>query len=166
MNDLLGSAPTALELWSRAEAFSPDFNGSPCMHLPIKPNKDGYVTVRVAGSGRKKVGAHRAIYLALRGPIQGELEVDHLCRNRGCVNPWHLEPVSHAENMKRGIHATKSHCKHGHELSAENIYVGGPHGEWRSCRKCSDNRHAMRAEQNVAKRHYWPKRYRKGKRKK
>jgi hypothetical protein len=46
--------------------------------------------------------AHRAYYRMLRGPIPDDLELDHLCRNPTCVNPAHMEPVTHAENLRRG----------------------------------------------------------------
>lgn len=72
--------------------------------------------------------AHRWAYEKLVGPIPEGLELDHLCRNRACVNPCHLEPVTHRENVLRGeapaaIHARKTHCKNGHELTGDNIYV-------------------------------------------
>ncbi len=73
-------------------------------------------------------GSHRVAYEAIVGPVTKGLELDHLCRNRACVNPIHLEPVTHQVNLLRGqgfnaINARKTHCKRGHELIAENLYT-------------------------------------------
>ena len=83
--------------------------------------------------------AHRVSYTLLIGPIPDGLELDHLCRNPKCVNPDHLEPVTHRENCRRGfgpsgINARKTHCPHGHEYTPENIWtdVAGS----RHCRTC------------------------------
>lgn len=82
-------------------------------------------------------GAHRVFYEDLVGPIPDGLEIDHLCRNRRCVNPGHLEPVTHAENMRRGAVATATHCKNGHEFTPENTYGRqDDHGD-RQCRTCA-----------------------------
>ncbi|UXE05005.1 HNH endonuclease [Gordonia phage Lton] len=62
----------------------------------------GYGIVRMTFGGRKRyIGAHRVSWWAHRGPIQGGLQIDHLCRNRACINPWHMEPVTEAENTRR-----------------------------------------------------------------
>lgn len=58
--------------------------------------------------------AHRMAYEMLVGPIPGGLHLDHLCRNRACVNPAHLEPVTLAENIRRGERAMKTTCPRGH----------------------------------------------------
>ena len=77
---------------------------------------------RTDGS-RRVVLAHRWSYEYAVGPIEGGLDIDHLCRNRACVNPLHLEPVTHRVNCLRGvspcaIHAQKTHCPHGHPYDA------------------------------------------------
>lgn len=60
----------------------------------------GYGNVAVTGS-TKHLLMHRVMYEALVGPIPEGLELDHLCRVRACCNPWHLEPVTHGENLRR-----------------------------------------------------------------
>ncbi len=70
---------------------------------------------------RRSVKGHRWIWLMTREPIPSGLELDHLCRVRHCVNPEHLEPVTHRENVRRGNapaaqNARKTHCVRGHEL--------------------------------------------------
>lgn len=89
--------------------------------------------------------AHRVAYELERGPIPYGLVLDHLCRNKACVNPDHLEPVSNEENIDRGewfpiMNARKTHCKHGHEFTPENTYM--VRGVERQCRTCV--REAMR----------------------
>lgn len=84
--------------------------------------------------------AHRFSYELLVGPVPPGLELDHLCRNRRCVNPEHLEPVTHRENQLRGetvgaLNARKTHCPQGHPLAGRNVYVS-PTGH-RRCRPCN-----------------------------
>lgn len=89
------------------------------------------------------VAAHRHAYVLTNGPIPDGLVVDHLCRNRACVNPDHLEPVTHRTNILRGVgtgatNALKTHCSKGHPFSGENLVIRK--SRWgdgrRSCRQC------------------------------
>lgn len=94
----------------------------------------GYGVFRV--NGRASV-AHIVAYRMFIGDIPEGLELDHTCRNRGCVNPAHLEPVTHQENCKRGDvgkhYRDKTHCPSGHEYNAANTYR---YKNKRGCMEC------------------------------
>ena len=104
-------------------------------------NWTAYVDKQGYGMFRNRFGttlAHRRSYEILRGPIPKGKELDHLCRNRRCVNPKHLEPVSHRENMLRSprTRIVNGRCKRGHsDLIVRNgqtdIYC-------RACRQMRD----------------------------
>lgn len=88
---------------------------------------------------RRTVNVHRAVYELYVEPVDGDLQLDHLCRNRACCNPDHLEPVTAQENMARGfskprMNALKTHCMRGHEFTPENTQLDR-HGK-RYCRTC------------------------------
>lgn len=125
----------------------------------------GYGQMNIGGG--RKVYAHRMAYELVVGPIPEGLVTDHLCRNRACVNPAHLEPVTQKVNHERGeahVHVhrwqegsaalkrNKTHCKHGHVFDEANTFR--PLGGGRVCRACQANYQrklrARRREQNAA----------------
>lgn len=79
--------------------------------------------------------AHRWSYEFYIGKISEGLQIDHLCRNRSCVNPYHMEPVTPAINTQRGISVTKVVCKYGHPYTEANTYRRRDNGN-RMCREC------------------------------
>ena len=107
---------------------------------------DGY---GVFWEHKRLVKAHRFSYELHVGPIPNGLELDHLCRNRACVNPDHLEPVTHSVNVLRGIaplhRLSKTHCPHGHPYSGDNLYISPSNRRY--CRTCTRERmRRIRAE--------------------
>jgi len=99
---------------------------------------------------RWSVQAHRMSYEALIGPIPHGLELDHRCSVSCCVNPAHLDPVTHRENVRRGQvgrttairQSSKRYCPIGHPYDQENTYW---QGHRRSCRACRHARNRARA---------------------
>lgn len=95
-----------------------------------------------AGYGRFRnedgvtVQAHQYAYCCRHGEIPDGMVLDHLCRNRSCVNPDHLEPVTIGENVRRGDnwHRDKTHCRNGHPYNEDNTYTY-PDGR-RHCKAC------------------------------
>ena len=83
----------------------------------------------------KRVPAHRFSYEMFVGPIPEGLFVDHLCCVKRCVKPTHLEPVTHAENMRRARRSNDVHCANGHAWTPENSYTSK--AGYRVCRVCS-----------------------------
>lgn len=123
---------------------------SGCWVCQLKPNYSGYIRIK---DGDRLVRAHRVIYEHHKGPVPAGLELDHLCRVRACCNPDHLEAVTHAENMRRGVRSAavveafiaagrarakaQKFCVHGHAYTPEN--TGYHHGGRRFCRTCNRN---------------------------
>lgn len=106
-----------------------------CWTWKGKHVSDGYGQFYL-GQGHN-IQAHIYAYEQLIGPVPEGAELDHLCRNRGCCNPAHLEPVTHRENVRRGNgwagrHARKTHCPYGHPY--ETKVINGR--ERRFCREC------------------------------
>lgn len=117
----------------------------------------GYGGYRVGGKGSAFRGAHRVAYETLVGDVSSGLQLDHICRNRDCVNPAHLEPVTARENTLRGQtpaarNAAKTHCPKGHAYDAENTHLDETTGRHiRVCRACGrENMRRFRAKQREA----------------
>lgn len=133
-----------------AEKWMPEPN-SGCWLWLAGVNNKGYAQIPVGLS--VSAPAHRVAYELYRGPIPDGLFIDHLCRTRSCVNPWHLEPVTNRENLMRGfgaaaINARKTHCDQGHEFTPANTYVRNNTG-YRGCRAC--HRAEMAAQRKAQK---------------
>ena len=105
---------------------------------------DGYGRFSI---GSKRIYAHRFAYELLIGPIPDGLTLDHLCRNRACVKPQHVEPVPMRTNILRGNgrsarNAVKAHCPQGHPYSGSNLYIWS---KWRYCLTCGSERKKLRS---------------------
>lgn len=144
----LGRIPRPLT--ERFWKFVPMVNGADACWPWLGAKKLGYGRIADSASPGARRGlqlaAHRVSYQMLKGPIPEGLELDHLCNNRACVRPDHLEPVTKSENGKRGFlrgrrftsfaaeNAAKTSCIRGHLYTPENTYRIGANG--RGCIEC------------------------------
>lgn len=118
--------------------------GTPCWVWSGRDNgRFGYGVFLVFYGGKRIVNlAHRFAYLLAVGRIPDDFDIDHLCRNRKCVNPAHLEPVTARVNILRGVGLTArfaraTHCVNGHAFDEANTYYRNADKTHRSCRACS-----------------------------
>jgi hypothetical protein len=130
------TAPEAKRFWDRVVR---DDEG--CWTWLGGHDANGYSKFAVRGFSRY---VHRLMHELLVGSIPDGLELDHLCRNTGCIRPDHLEAVTHRENLLRGAgivakNAQKTHCINGHEYTPENTYWRRD-GKGKQCRACCFDR--------------------------
>lgn len=143
--DQLGGAIAFLgedtpELLARFNRLYEPIPWSGCWIWLGAPTSEGYGVIRVGN--KKQDYAHRVSYNLFVGPIPQGLEIDHKCRIRCCVNPAHLEAVTHRENARRGdagkaaamAKAAITHCPRGHPYDDANTYL--LQGRRRQCREC------------------------------
>ena len=113
-------------------------------------SKKGYGTTTYQGIG---MNAHRVAWLRSGRFVADGLTLDHLCRNRKCINPEHLEPVPQRENVLRGdtlpaANLRKTTCRNGHPYSTENTIHRTDHS--RVCRRCNRERNRRYKARRIA----------------
>lgn len=138
--------PIELRLWSRADCSDP----ARCWVWTGYRDKCGYGRIQSRG---RLYSVHRKAYELAVGPIPDGFEIDHLCSNRACINPAHLEAVTHRANVLRGNapaarQARQTHCIHGHEFTPENTrwYTNGRR---RQCDACQIARNERRRAERL-----------------
>jgi HNH endonuclease len=109
---------------------------------PVSPEGYPRTALNLERGVYKHMNAHTALWWLVESPIPSPLQLDHLCRIKRCINPAHMEVVTGRVNTLRSnaitaINARKTHCKRGHPLSGDNLYL---QGETRQCRTCKLDR--------------------------
>jgi hypothetical protein len=131
-----------------------EFNGiTGCWEWTKALSHDGYGRITLWREGKHVYRyAHRLFYEYKRGFKDTTKGLDHLCRNRACVNPWHVAEATNQENLmaagSRSVskkNATKVRCDNGHPFTPENTY--SVNGKWRQCRECGRIRDRKRNPQ-------------------
>lgn len=143
--------PIEVRFWSKVD---PSAGESGCWRWRGALQANGYGHFR-DGSDRSSpvVNAHTVAFRLVRGPVPAGLQLDHLCRNRGCVNPWHLEPVTSRENTLRGDSpsarfARATTCRRGHPFDVFRPLPSGRIG--RRCSTCDRSMRLRLREERAA----------------
>jgi hypothetical protein len=129
-------APLLPRLMARINRRGP----SECWPWTAQLSPTGYPRMSTKRNGKSgQINVLRALYELSRGPLPDSIVLDHLCRNRACLNLAHVEPVSNRENILRGfapsaVNARKTHCIRGHKLTGANLYI--TRDGRRQCRPC------------------------------
>ncbi len=128
-----GDSRLPVRFWAKVQSQSSD-----CWEWTAYRNRGGYGVFGIDGRRGNTALAHRLAYETLVESIPSGLECDHLCRNRACVNPAHIEAVTRRTNVMRGVglaalNAVKTHCPKGHEYSDANT-IRRRGKRW--CRRC------------------------------
>lgn len=124
---------------------------SGCWEWKMARDPLGYGRVRVAG---RTMLAHRAVFEMLVGPVPSGRELDHLCRKPACVNPDHLEPVTHRENLRRSAAGwntrARTHCPQGHPYDVENTLINSAGSRvCAACRREISRRHKAKKKEST-----------------
>lgn len=138
MKERIRAKPIILTAEQQKKFWSKVVQGGGCWVWAGMHSDRGYGAFMAEG---KRYMAHRVAYALTFGDPSPEMDVDHLCRNRGCCNPAHLEAVTHRENLLRGNgfagrNSRKNHCAQGHEFTPENTGLNAR--GYRQCQTCKN----------------------------